>query len=367
MARGSKATLRPAGGLAAALFFGVWGGAAACLAQPVPPPETAAMPLAAPATPLSFDSVYAALAPYGNWLNLPPYGWCWRPAEAADPNWEPYCDGGGWIYTDEGWYWESDYEWGDIPFHYGRWLNAAGSGWVWVPGYDWAPAWVCWRYAGVNSGYCGWAPLPPGAVFVPGVGLEFNGAPAFDSDFGLPEESFVFIGFGDFWGRDFRHARLGAGQARQIYSHSAISNGYRLQGGRIADEGVGRDRVAGLTHRPIQPASPQNLRSSRAAPHPQSPGPSPNRNFPPAQTTQRVDSNHLETHASNGAPSNGPETRPQEGSQSKDSSAHSLNNPPGPSPRPGNSAPSHPASSHPTPPHPAPPNPQDTHKPPPSS
>jgi hypothetical protein len=54
-------------------------------------------------------------------MNVPGYGLCWRPAVAAtDPYWRPYCDSGYWLYTADGWYWQSDYPWGDIVFHYGR-------------------------------------------------------------------------------------------------------------------------------------------------------------------------------------------------------------------------------------------------------
>ena len=62
------------------------------------------------------------------------------------------------VHTDYGWSYESDWEWGWAPFHYGRWYLDQGYGWVWIPGSAWAPAWVSWRYGG---GYVGWAPLPP--------------------------------------------------------------------------------------------------------------------------------------------------------------------------------------------------------------
>jgi hypothetical protein len=54
--------------------------------------------------------------------------------------------------------WDSLEPWGDIPYHYGRWVELDSPGWCWVPGYDWAPAWVSWR---CNDDYIGWAPLPP--------------------------------------------------------------------------------------------------------------------------------------------------------------------------------------------------------------
>ena len=46
------------------------------------------------------------LAPYGAWVHVPDYGWCWRPTVAvANVNWRPYYDNGRWVYSDHGWYW----------------------------------------------------------------------------------------------------------------------------------------------------------------------------------------------------------------------------------------------------------------------
>ena len=114
----------------------------------------------APATP-TFDYFQGQLTPYGHWIDVPGVGACWVPAEASLPGWRPYVDSGHWEYTDAGWYWRSDYPWGEIAFHYGRWLNDARTGfvWAWAPQYDWAPSWVCWRYAD-GAGCMGWAPLP---------------------------------------------------------------------------------------------------------------------------------------------------------------------------------------------------------------
>jgi len=113
-----------------------------------PPPE------AAPS--VSYQSFYDDLAPYGNWINYPGYGYVWMPD--AGPDFMPYSTNGNWVYTDAGWTWASDYNWGWAPFHYGRWFYEGGYGWMWVPGNEWAPAWVSWR--GGND-YYGWAPLGP--------------------------------------------------------------------------------------------------------------------------------------------------------------------------------------------------------------
>ena len=215
---------------------------------PVAPaaPIAPAVPMAQPGT---LDSYQAQLAPYGTWMNLPGYGICWRPSVAAtDPYWRPYCDQGHWLYTADGWFWQSDYPWGDIVFHYGRWSRDS-LGWVWVPGYDWAPAWVCWRQA---EGYCGWAPLPPGAVFKAGVGLWYGGRLAVDVDFGLGAEMFTFVPYDRFWDHNLHAFLLPRERVSIFFGRSVVMNGYRLDHGRFVVEGLGRERMATFTHREIR-------------------------------------------------------------------------------------------------------------------
>ena len=112
---------------------------------------------------------YDALAPYGTWVEVAPYGWAWCPV-GMSAGWQPYTVG-RWVYTDWGWMWASDDPWGSVPYHYGRWAFDASFGWVWVPGDVWAPAWVAWRYGG---GYVGWAPLPPEAGWRSGAGITLS-------------------------------------------------------------------------------------------------------------------------------------------------------------------------------------------------
>src|SRR5450432_1499374 len=105
---------------------------------------------------VSYQSFYDELSPYGNWINYPGYGYVWSPN--AGPDFQPYASNGNWIYTNAGWTWASNYNWGWAPFHYGRWFYENGYGWMWVPGNEWAPAWVSWRGGG---DYYGWAPMGP--------------------------------------------------------------------------------------------------------------------------------------------------------------------------------------------------------------
>lgn len=103
---------------------------------------------------VSFQVFYDQLAPYGEWINDPDYGYIWLPDAGQD--FQPYASNGRWVNTQYGNTWYSDYDWGWAPFHYGRWVRNNYYGWAWVPGYEWGPAWVSWRQGG---GQYGWAPL----------------------------------------------------------------------------------------------------------------------------------------------------------------------------------------------------------------
>ncbi len=149
-----------------------------------PGPATATVQPVAPAQPVTYNTFHESLSPYGSWIQIQPYGWCWQPTVVnLAPTWRPYCDGGQWLWTDQGWYWHSTYSWGWAPFHYGRWHRSTSVGWVWAPGTDWAPAWVSWRR---NDAYCGWAPLPPECHWSAGVGFSwFSGGTRVSVGFGI--------------------------------------------------------------------------------------------------------------------------------------------------------------------------------------
>ena len=100
---------------------------------------------------------YTSLSPYGEWVQVQPYGWVWAP-ENVDYSWRPYTVG-QWSWVEPyGWTWVSEEPWGWATYHYGRWAYVDDYGWVWVPGTAWAPAWVAFRY---GDPWVGWAPLPP--------------------------------------------------------------------------------------------------------------------------------------------------------------------------------------------------------------
>jgi len=118
---------------------------------------------------VTFGAFYSSLAPHGEWIPVDGGVFAWRPVN-VDGAWRPYGNG-QWVWTDDGWYWDSDEPWAWATYHYGRWYYDDYYGWLWLPGYDWSPAWVEWRYGG---DHVGWAPLGPYAVFDMHFGVYYR-------------------------------------------------------------------------------------------------------------------------------------------------------------------------------------------------
>src|SRR5580658_446520 len=231
-----------------AMLLASGGVAPSAAPAPEPPPAVITAP---PATP-TIDYFQAHLTPYGQWVDVPDVGAAWVPAEANNLAWRPYMNAGHWQFTDAGWFWQSDYPWGDMAFHYGRWINNefTGGRWGWVPGYDWAPSWVSWRE---GTGGMGWAPLPWGVEFRVGQGLYWHGAAVVAGvDFGLGFGSFVFVGSDHFWGGNYNVYVYDQERSRVFFEHSTFHAGYKMDGGHFVAEGLGRDRVAEITHHPVE-------------------------------------------------------------------------------------------------------------------
>ena len=249
-------------------------------ANMAPPGAGATVVVAAtppPSPEVNFGYFHDQLAPFGTWINVNGAMY-WRPdqALAVNPDWRPYYDMGQWVETENGLYWQSDYTWGDIPFHYGRWVLYPGMGWLWAPDYVWGPAWVFWRHDEVD-GVIGWAPLPVGAVFIDG-GFRYRGVMVgADFDFGLGEGCFTFVDYDHFhegffrmrgreWAWHIDHARL-----HGFYGHSVIRNEFRRdEHGRFVNYGIGHDRIEHLTHvehRGFEERTPVGDRNRLAAEH----------------------------------------------------------------------------------------------------
>ena len=205
--------------------------------------STAPPPAYVTSAPADVSYFYNDLSPYGTWVSLEGYGWCWQPRTVViSRGWRPYCDGGYWVYTDAGWYWQSDYSWGWAPFHYGRWYMHPRCGWVWMPDRVWGPAWVTWRTGG---DVCGWAPLPPHAEFDVRLGWRFNGVRVgANFDFGLGANSFAFVSFGDFCSHNLGHHCLPPAQVTAIYRQTAIINNYVVRNNTMVHGGIPIERVS---------------------------------------------------------------------------------------------------------------------------
>jgi hypothetical protein len=211
---------------------------------PVPAPDYLNVPT-------QVNYFYSSLSPYGSWMELPDYGWCWQPTTVViDRGWRPYCHRGSWMYSNCGWYWHSDYSWGWAPFHYGRWYDHPGRGWVWFPDKTWAPAWVSWRN---TDTHCGWAPLPPGAHCGPN-GWSFHGnSVGVGFGFGLGAFQFNFVSYKDFGSRYPQHHALKGPYAQTVYTKSKPINGIVMgDNNTIINNGVGYERVAAASRSEIR-------------------------------------------------------------------------------------------------------------------
>jgi hypothetical protein len=234
-------------------------------AGPAPgmPAPVTAPPAYVTSAPADVSYFYNDLSPYGTWVSLEGYGWCWQPRTVViSHGWRPYCDGGHWVYTDAGWFWQSDYLWGWAPFHYGRWYQHPSCGWVWTPDRVWGPAWVTWRVAGDT---CGWAPLPPRADFDLRLGWRFNGVSVGASfDFGLGIGAFAFVGFGDFCSHDLGHHCLPPARVSTIYRQTTVINNYEVHNNTIVHRGIPIERVTAASRVPVPRATVRDLPAGSA-------------------------------------------------------------------------------------------------------
>lgn len=186
---------------------------------------------------------YDSLSPYGTWVEVEGYGRCWRPTVAVtSPSWRPYVDRGRWVHTDAGWYWMSDYSWGSVAFHYGRWFSHPRMGWCWWPDNVWGPSWVSWRY---DNDHCGWAPLPPHSYYRHGSGFYYRDRNVgFSFDFGIGVDAFTFVQWGRFNDpRPYQHC-LPRNRVNTVYNQTTIINNYGDgNNNTVINRGISTDRV----------------------------------------------------------------------------------------------------------------------------
>jgi hypothetical protein len=176
---------------------------------------------------------YDDLAPYGNWIERPSYGWVWTPRAVAT-SWRPYEDG-RWVWTDDGWTWITDEPYGWATYHYGRWYQDPEIGWSWVPGDTWGPSWVSWQEGG---DYVGWAPLPPGVNVSVSIGSGYGGYA-----YGIAPEQYVFVPERNFLAPRLATYIVGEQGIGAIYGRTRNCTSYQFNGGRVFNQGVPIDRI----------------------------------------------------------------------------------------------------------------------------
>jgi hypothetical protein len=112
---------------------------------------------------------------------------------------------------------------------------------------------VTWRY---SNDYCGWAPLPPFAVYREGVGFFYRGLNvSFGFDFGLGINCFTFVPIGHFCDPHPRRFRAPPTQVTQIYNHTTVINNFNGHGHNLANRGIDPEHITAVTRTPIHPIS----------------------------------------------------------------------------------------------------------------
>ncbi|MES2703508.1 MAG: DUF6600 domain-containing protein [Bacteroidota bacterium] len=200
---------------------------------------------------ISYNDFYQNLAPYGQWVDDPQYGYVWSPNVDAD--FRPYYTNGNWVMTEYGNTWVSNYQWGWAAFHYGRWTYDNYYGWLWIPGSNWGPAWVSWRE---SDGYYGWAPLGPGYDVT-----------ATYTDYSCPGDWWVFIppqyvytgNYYRYWNGPRNNSSIITG-SRVVSNHYAGSNVTYVSGPRQKD-------IEQHTNQPVQVYKITNSRNLNTRVH----------------------------------------------------------------------------------------------------
>ena len=208
----------------------------------------AAPPAARAEVAVSIGFFHQQLTPYGRWVVAGNYGNAWVPNGVAT-GWSPYVDG-QWLYTDYGWTWASNDQWGDVPYHYGTWANVAPYGWVWIPGTVWAPAWVTWAY---TDDYIGWAPIPPSFAF--SAGGYFAGPIV------VAQTHYCFVPARQFVGVPIQTVRVAPQQNSVIFRRATKVTSFPVTNGIVRTAGLPAQRVERATGHPIERVSIDRART----------------------------------------------------------------------------------------------------------
>ncbi|MGE5402387.1 MAG: DUF6600 domain-containing protein [Ignavibacteriales bacterium] len=189
---------------------------------------------------VSFNYFYGSLSHYGEWIEIDNDLYAWHPYNVGR-GWQPYTVG-RWVWTSDGWYWDSFEPFGWATYHYGRWFYDDYDGWIWIPDDQWGPAWVEWRY---SDDYIGWAPLPPYAVFNINVGIHFT------YDWHFPANCWNYISYRYFDGYDVHRYMAPERVKYRLYGNTRYRNEYGYRDGRVINRGVDREFVERRVGRPV--------------------------------------------------------------------------------------------------------------------
>lgn len=170
---------------------------------------------------------YTELSPYGSWIEVDYGVVVWRPT-IIRVNWMPY-QMGSWVWTCDGWYWDSYEPFGFITYHYGRWYYDQYYGWLWYPDYEWAPAWVEWRY---DNDYIGWAPLHPYANFSISVGIYWSNV------YYTPYYHWNYVTYNYFCDPYVYNYYVEPGYKYRIYNETKYRHDYGYRNGRVQNRGI---------------------------------------------------------------------------------------------------------------------------------
>ena len=114
---------------------------------------------------------------------------------------------------------------------------------------------MTWRY---SADYCGWAPLPPFAAYVSGVGFTYRGAAVSVSfDFGLGASAFVFVPTKNFCDPHPRRYCVRPAAVTQIYNRTTVINNYNVDSHNrdFINHGIDPQHITEVTHTPIHPVA----------------------------------------------------------------------------------------------------------------
>ena len=195
---------------------------------------------------------YTELAPYGSWIEVDYGVVVWRPT-IIHTNWTPY-NVGRWVWTYDGWYWDSYEPFGHVAYHYGRWYYDDYYGWLWYPDYEWAPAWVEWRY---DNNYIGWAPLHPYATFSISIGIFWS------NTYYSPYHHWNFVTYNNFCDPYVYNYYVEPGYKYRIHSGTKYRHDYGYRNGRVQNRGIDVNYISKRSGQEIRQRDLTRVRDSR--------------------------------------------------------------------------------------------------------